>query len=159
MSRTRLENGVLPCAVVAGFLCAAGTASGHDSLGLTGGSWDRGAVNSAFNAAQPWVRKYYSPAGQCLTLAVAQLPAGSSVDLEMTVVAPNPRIRYVNDDGNFNVCFNCPKVNIDPTPVAGYYTVQVSQFLGQATNTDFILSFSRAPAGDAACNPATPPVP
>ena len=159
MSRIKLEKGMLTGAVLAGFLGAAGSASAHDSLGPTGGGWDRGTVNSAFAGAQPWVRKYYSPAGQCLSLAVVQLPPGSSVDLEMAVVTPDPRIRFINDDANFNVCFNCPKVNIASTPVAGYYTVQVSQFSGQAANTDFILEFRRAAAGDAACNPATPPVP
>src|SRR4051812_5271130 len=87
-SRGRLSRSWIGCWVVATLFCMAGSAAAHDSLTDPGGTWDRGAVNAFRNAPQPWVQKYFSPAGQCLHLQVIQL--STPLDLHMVVVSPRP---------------------------------------------------------------------
>jgi len=140
----------------AALVCSTIGATAHDSLTDTGGTWDRGAV-SAFSAATPqaWVRKYFSPANQCLHLQVRQL--STAADLEMLVVAPNPQIVYRNDDGGSTAsCSLCPRVDVSPTPLAGYYTVIILPHSSPGTNTEFVLEMTRD-SNQANCI-STPPV-
>jgi hypothetical protein len=139
---------------VATLFCWGSGAAAHDSLGNTGGTWDRGAVNAFRNAPQPWVRKYFSPAGQCLHLQVIQL--STPVDLEMVVVAPNPLSVYRDDDGgNTPSCSLCPRVDISPTPVEGYYSVTVMPHAAFGANAEFILEMTRD-SNQANCIPTSP---
>jgi hypothetical protein len=140
---------------IAGFSSAA---MAHDTLSDIGGSLDRGAVNNItgsgglLNTALPWVRKYYSPAGQCLHFEITQVDPPA--DLKMVVIAPRADTRYRDDDSG-SLCTNCPRVNIPVTPERGFYTVVVNHFAGGSVNSSFLLSFSRAAANAPVCSPAT----
>jgi len=139
---------------VATLFCMAGSAAAHDSLTDTGGTWDRGAVNAFRNAPQPWVHKYFSPAGQCLHLQVIQL--STPLDLHMVVVSPRPLDVYGDDDGgNSASCSLCPRVDISPTPVEGYYTVMVMPHSAFGANGEFILAMTRD-SNLANCSPTSP---
>lgn len=143
-------------------LATAGPAAAHDSLTEFGLAWDRGGLNvnvgtgaGVSKTVLPWVRKYYSSAGNCLHLEIRQV--SPAADLEMIVIPPDVGERY-RDDNSSAVCANCPRVNIASTPAAGYYTVIVTHATGALTNADFVIEALRAPAGAAACSPATPPL-
>jgi hypothetical protein len=91
------------------------SAEAHDTLTDIGGSQDRGAVNNVVgsggfltNTAVPWVRKYYSPAGQCLHFEISQVDPVA--DLEMIVIAPRAETRYRDDDSG-SQCAGCPRIN------------------------------------------------
>jgi hypothetical protein len=133
-----------------------GAAPAHDVLTDIGSTVDRGAVNALLGTkSQPWVRKYFAPAGFCLFLQVIEVVP--SVDLEMVVVGPSPLDRWRDDDsGATGTCFNCPRVEIDPTPTGGYYTVNVNQFFGGPANADFRILYSRLASGIGSCpNPTS----
>ncbi len=152
----------MPAVVASAVLFASGAAA-HDSLGPTMFTVDRGAVNSFTTPTSqvlsaPWVRKYFANAGQCL--AFDMQPPVPSVDLELVVISPDPSIRYRNDDRGGPVpCSTCPLVKIDPTPVAGYYTVIANHWAGSPTTADFLLNVARQATGSSSCTTPTPPLP
>jgi hypothetical protein len=135
----------------------ASSALTHDSLTDLGGTVDRGAINAAFGIrSQPWIHKYFAAAGTCLHLQVLQVSPAN--DLEIVVVGPSPRDRWRDDDsGASGTCFNCPRVEIDPVPVTGYYTTIINHFAGNPIETDFLLDMQRRASGIGSCpNPTTP---
>jgi hypothetical protein len=131
----------------------------HDTLNDIGGTPSRGELNplgDKAHQAQPWVRKYLGIAGTCLHLQITTL--STLEDLEMVVIAPSPLQRYRDDDsGSTSTCTNCPRVEIDPVPITGYYTVIVNQFAGTGVSTEFVLDYARRTSGIGSCpNPTTP---
>ncbi|MGQ0484927.1 MAG: hypothetical protein ACT4SY_06205 [Hyphomicrobiales bacterium] len=144
-------------AVAASAVLFASGAAAHDSLGLTMATVDRGAVNSFTTPTSqvlsaPWVRKYFANSGQCLTFEILQ-PVPNA-DLELVVIAPNPSIRYRDD--NSGTCSLCPEIQINATSL-GYYTVIANHSTGAPTTADFLIVVQRQAAGLTYCPTPTPP--
>jgi hypothetical protein len=152
------------------YLALTTVAYGHDSLSETGGTPDRGAIQNGVGGSAdfglPWVRKYYSPAGACFSLKITEFFPNLNTFLYMTVLTPVPGVAYryggpFYDSSCYDVVsgdFKCPWVQIDPTPVAGYYTVIVAGSV-VVSDIDFILEQYRAAHGDPVrCPSPTPPL-
>lgn len=110
-----------------------------------------GTVTNPAGNNHPWVIETYARAGECLRLQTLS----QAVDLEMAVTAPNGSL-YRNDDGGAAPCTLCSLVSFT-APNTGWYTVQLSQFAGTASYSDFQLAYGRYSGGNANC--ATPTVP
>jgi len=99
--------------------------------------------------AQPWTTQVYAQAGECVRLFVTS----SSFDAEMVVIAPDGEV-FRDDDSGGSLR---PLVEIASAPSFGWYTVQIAQFAGAASNGDFTLKYGRYTAGNPNCaNPTTP---
>jgi hypothetical protein len=103
----------------------------------------------------PWVMEIFANPGTCLRLEVTN--EGSN-DLEAVLIAPNGNV-YRNDDSGVSSCPNCPLIKVDPTPgsTRGWYTLQISQYAGNAVNGNFTLLYGLYPTGNPACSSPTSP--
>jgi hypothetical protein len=115
-----------------------------------------GVVDRAGNRTVPWTAKFLAVKDACLRLEMTFIR--EAVNLEMTVVAPNPNFRYRDDQGG-TACPHCALVKISPAPQTGYYTVVVSSANGAPVATDFHLQFGQYAPGNPNCTNPTPKLP
>ncbi len=109
-------------------------------------------VEDVFTNHQPFFTQVYAAGGECLRLDVDIQEA----DLEMVVASPICCSVWRNDDRS--IVDARPLIKIDPTPGAGYYTVQIAYFSTANLGTDagFRLSYGRYNSGSANCASPTP---
>jgi hypothetical protein len=97
------------------------------------GSYQQDSLNNA----NPFVIQVFAYANECLRIDVTSQAA----DLEAVLVSPNG-IVYRNDDRTPGIDFR-PLLKVTPTPVRGWYTLQISKFNGGQPFADFIFSYGR----------------
>lgn len=109
-----------------------------------------GTLDDTNGNAEPWVAQLYAGAGECLSLFVDS----TEFDAKLVVVAPNGTVfRDDNSGGELR-----PWVNIDPTPMQGWYTVQVAHTAGLPQNANFQLVYSRYSKDNVNCGTVTHPL-
>jgi hypothetical protein len=113
-----------------------------------------GTVFAFGPSAGQFVLSVFASPGQCVRLDLISPPTPAP-DMEMVVIAPNGTV-FRNDDRN-GAFDRRPLVKIASAPSNGWYTVQVGQFAGTATETNIVLLYGRYPFGNPNC--ATPTVP
>jgi hypothetical protein len=112
----------------------------------------RGFLNAYKNpaVAGEYVIKVHAASPQCLRLAVTT----QIEDLEMDVVAPDPGVRFRDDDGNG---FLRPLVKINGTQ-PGWYTVILHHYAGAAVDSFFAINYGLYDLNNANCANPTPPL-
>jgi hypothetical protein len=122
------------------------------TIGDCGATVLRGQINRTdrccgfFGLAVPFVTQVYAGKNECLRLHVANQAALNTV---MVAVAPGTRRAWRGD---------VLKIKTNDNE-EGWFTVQVSQATGTATNGEFVLKYSRYAAANPNCASATPPLP
>jgi len=108
-----------------------------------------GTLNDTLANAQPWVAELYVGAGECARFFITT----TAFDAKLTVITPNGFV-FRDDDSGGSLR---PLVEINGAPLAGWYTVQVSQFAGAPQNANFALKYGRYNFGNPNCGTPTQP--
>jgi hypothetical protein len=96
-----------------------------------------------------WNQEVYATVGECVRLDVVT----ESVDMNMTVTAPDGRVYFNEDKGPSN---KRPRVEIASAPNTGWYNVSVGPSSGASGDARFAMSYGRYSAGNPNCANATP---
>jgi hypothetical protein len=94
-----------------------------------------GTLNDSNGDTQPWVAELYVGGGECARFFIAT----TAFDAKLTVITPSGFVYRDDDSGGSQR----PLVEINGTAVAGWYTVQVSHYLGRPQNANFTLKYGR----------------
>jgi hypothetical protein len=107
-----------------------------------------GVVRETTGEVRPWVIELFANPGTCLRAHVT----AEGADLKAVLIAPNGNV-YRNDDSGLSSCPNCPLIKVDPTPGSdqGFYTLQLSHWLGVPVTANFTLLYGLYPSGNPNC--------
>jgi len=109
-----------------------------------------GTLNDSNGNAQPWVAELYAGGGECARFFITT----TAFDAKLTVITPSGFIYRDDDSGGSQR----PLVKINGTPVSGWYTVQVSHYLGRPQNANFALKYGRYNFNNPNCDNQTIPL-
>ena len=111
-----------------------------------GGLTLNGTMGADADGPDPVVMQLWSAGNECLRVTVST----QGGDMEGVLVAPNGTA-WRDDDGNGSLR---PRLAV-VTPVAGWYTLQMSRYDGTATPTDFTFKYGRYASSNVNCSSPT----
>lgn len=106
-----------------------------------------GSLRDVGSEARPWTAELYVYAGDCVRMIIPTVEFAAT----LTVVAPTGAVYRDATSG-------APKVKIASAPVAGWYTVQVSQQQGHPQIGNFTVLYGRYNSGNMNCASPTLPL-
>jgi len=106
-------------------------------------------LQAGIRGPQPFVIQIFSPADRCLRIE----NTSQGADMEAVLIAPDGTVWRDDDSGG---CFRCPLIKANPTPVSGWYLLQISHFDAAAIFANFTLTSQVLTTGDASCAGPTP---